>query len=518
MTPTDDLQIVVWIEDDQGNYIDTAYITRSVGSYGLGNRPGMMEFNSGHRWPYGRRSTTFPVWSHKHGMTWPLVVFQNWEQGDPLNYVVEDPSPQTTPEENLSHPLADSSREDYYCRPLIEGEPAWDAESCATTPGVYTDKGQFHPSMTSRYPPRSDFAPTDKVDSGDAAEMVGMNPFDSVSRATPMGGESFALAWPMPTDLPPGTYRVWVEVAKEGDMNSFYSRTPYQEIDLMWGQYGVPYLGQPSVVYSANFEIVENGVMVATAADYAGYGDPDGIDGDVRVPDTTIESSVPGSGAGRLMLVADGEEMYRLRVTARSEPDLVAPGATAGLTVLSTTTTDADLTFAAAGDDGDEGTARSYEIRYQAGEPITEDNFADATVAAVNVQPAPAGTQLDFTLTDLLPRTNYYVAVRAVDECLNYGPIETALVTTPVPQGGEVDACFIATAAYGSVLADEVADLRRFRDSVLRRTVAGELFVEAYYTFGPSVAEVISPSQTLRALARATLMPVVSWARQLLRR
>src|SRR6188474_456923 len=77
LTPTEDLQIVAWLEDADGTYVDTVYITRTTGTYGLGNRPGIMEFNSGPLWPYGRRVTTFPVWAARHGMTFPLVLFQD---------------------------------------------------------------------------------------------------------------------------------------------------------------------------------------------------------------------------------------------------------------------------------------------------------------------------------------------------------------------------------------------------------------------------------------------------------
>ena len=77
MTPSEGLQIVAWLEDTDGNYVETVYITRTTGTYGLGNRPGIMEFNSGPLWPYGRRVTTFPVWAARHGMTFPLVLFQD---------------------------------------------------------------------------------------------------------------------------------------------------------------------------------------------------------------------------------------------------------------------------------------------------------------------------------------------------------------------------------------------------------------------------------------------------------
>src|SRR5689334_4777848 len=75
--PVSDLQIVVWIEDTHGNYVDTVYITRATGSLGLGNRPGRYDFNSEILWPYGRRENVLPVWAHRRGVTYPRVVYQD---------------------------------------------------------------------------------------------------------------------------------------------------------------------------------------------------------------------------------------------------------------------------------------------------------------------------------------------------------------------------------------------------------------------------------------------------------
>ena len=63
MTPSEKLQIVAWVETASGQYVDTVYITQTVGRFGLGNRPGRWDFNSGPMWPYGRRTATFPIWS-----------------------------------------------------------------------------------------------------------------------------------------------------------------------------------------------------------------------------------------------------------------------------------------------------------------------------------------------------------------------------------------------------------------------------------------------------------------------
>src|SRR5262249_5209976 len=70
-------QIVIWIETPAGDFEKTIFITQEVGRYGLANRPGRFDFNSGPMWPYGRRDTVFPVWAHRKPETFPAVVFQN---------------------------------------------------------------------------------------------------------------------------------------------------------------------------------------------------------------------------------------------------------------------------------------------------------------------------------------------------------------------------------------------------------------------------------------------------------
>jgi hypothetical protein len=81
--------------------------------------------------------------------------------------------------------------------------------------------------------------------------------------------------------------------------------------------------------------------------------------------------------------------------------------------------------------------------------------------------------------------------------------------------GGTVDACFVATAAYGTAMANDVELLRHFRDAMLQTTVLGELAVETYYTFGPAVAGGVGESELLRATARDALAPIVQRVRQL---
>jgi PKD repeat protein len=73
--------------------------------------------------------------------------------------------------------------------------------------------------------------------------------------------------------------------------------------------------------------------------------------------------------------------------------------------------------------------------------------------------------------------------------------------------------CFIATAAYGTPMADEVVALRCFRDDYLIKTAAGRGFVDGYYRYSPPIARFISDKPALRKIVRAMLKPLVRFAK-----
>jgi len=70
--------------------------------------------------------------------------------------------------------------------------------------------------------------------------------------------------------------------------------------------------------------------------------------------------------------------------------------------------------------------------------------------------------------------------------------------------------CFIATAAYGAPMAEDIQVLRDFRDKYLLTNPLGRAVVDLYYRVSPPMAEFITEHPSLKPIVRAGLLPALA--------
>ena len=593
-SPTKRVQMAVWVEKADGTFMGTLALTAATADRGIGNRPGALQMNSGYRWPYGRREGALPVWAHRRDAApgaahFKRVIFQ--DRGS---------------EGYASQTSIDQSTDTYFCAAL--STQASDSLDAVTCPSVFSsDKGRFitqqdvdagygepfrqqdganilRPlSLYSLYPPRRDVTEFGRYDHPDARLLAGealrvMPNLDAITMATPDAAVPDRLAFALPADWPLGDYDLYIEVNTEADFNDVYDTTLFptpktaaSQGPATWDVWamtrGTPYRGQPSVVFRLPLAL-ENGAepVTVTTAEPIGYGEPQGLDGDLRPIDNTITDDPvgsPGSGADRLLLV-DG-----VRATLRVMPvcdDSVAPPAVANLTVTPSANIKLAHAIVRLGFDIPQSATplQSYEVQWSrtpdfaqprtahapdhnaAGELIAVEGPAlflpvakDCPSGTTDPRCAPyldpsgsgacalgedrnhdgdcldPGDRIEADLALEAANTTYFVRVRAHNECLAVSPDAEAEVTTDVIHFTTVSPCFVATAAYGTPFAKDIDVLRRFRDAHLLNHSLGRRFVYAYYALGRIPADYIRPRPLLRAAVRATLRPVVALIRWL---
>jgi hypothetical protein len=508
--PIGGLQIVVWIEDPQGNFVDTAFVTRSTGALGLGNRPGNARFKTDFRWPYGRREMVLPVWANRRNHRYGYVVMGGFYGNSMDSCQAGGTDGAECDDQSIGYHGDVSSTEPFYCSPrgglTIGGNP--DAVSCASffssSKGAYADAPAF-----SLYPPRADLtAFSAGHDSADAHGFAAANDLVAISAATPTRDVVIdpPIRWRPPAD---GSYVVFVEQSGESDFNLYHDHPNASDEHPELNGYGHPFLGQPSIVYAIPITVGDQ-ADVELVRGYFGYGDWDGATGTLHPPDYTITDD-DGSGAGRLLTTTDQDGAFRVKVRAlpscTAGPESCAPPLAPTSLELVPRSTSIDVAFASA----DSGPPASrFDLRYRVSAPIADGDFATALPSSTTPPPpGDPGSMVQTQIAGLDPSVSYTVAVRAVAMCGAPSPIAVAQATTLPPSFATLHGCFVATAAFGTPMARELDRLRAFRDRVLLGNPAGRLAVAAYYAFSPSVARAIERDERLRAGARALLAPLI---------
>ena len=89
--------------------------------------------------------------------------------------------------------------------------------------------------------------------------------------------------------------------------------------------------------------------------------------------------------------------------------------------------TTATLQWTAPGDDGEDGQAFRYDLRYSL-KPISAENFMYATPVSGLPRPARSGTHQSVTVAGLAANTEYYFALKSVDDAGNWSGLSNVAI------------------------------------------------------------------------------------------
>jgi type II secretory pathway pseudopilin PulG len=161
--------------------------------------------------------------------------------------------------------------------------------------------------------------------------------------------------------------------------------------------------------------------------------------GTLEIDKFDFDSNMTGASFTFLFTMTDGTARY-IEVTPGSPPgDTTAPATVSDLATNSPDQNSINLSWTAPGDDGNTGTATSYDIRYSTS-TITSGNWASATPVSGEPTPSASGSTESFNLSGLTYSTTYYFALKTYDEVPNESNISNiATGTTTAPGGDEID-------------------------------------------------------------------------------
>jgi hypothetical protein len=125
----------------------------------------------------------------------------------------------------------------------------------------------------------------------------------------------------------------------------------------------------------------------------------------------------------------------------------------------------------------------------------------------------PKEPEKQAAVAENLYRQERNLPLRTTSDLLHHTGACNPLPDAPPPKSD----CFIATAAYGSTIEDEVEFLRRFRDDLLMKTRSGAQFFQHfydqyYYQFSPPIADQMRADPEMAAQVRFALVePIVHY-------
>jgi hypothetical protein len=97
---------------------------------------------------------------------------------------------------------------------------------------------------------------------------------------------------------------------------------------------------------------------------------------------------------------------------------------------------------------------------------------------------------------------NYWETPKTNSSSSNSTSTNKPTATSSSSSGG---GCYIATMAYGSYEHPQVLELQKFRDEILAKTLAGKIFIKAYYFISPKLVMLLKNQRSVNVLIRKSL-------------
>lgn len=123
----------------------------------------------------------------------------------------------------------------------------------------------------------------------------------------------------------------------------------------------------------------------------------------------------------------DSVPNYSVGVSVNTAPDdVTAPAAINNLAAANPSFVSIDLSWTAQGDDGNSGTATSYDIRYGT-TLITDANWSTSNTVFGEPSPLSTGSNQNMTISGLTSGIIYYFAIKTLDEKSNVSPLSNVV-------------------------------------------------------------------------------------------
>jgi parallel beta-helix repeat protein len=198
---------------------------------------------------------------------------------------------------------------------------------------------------------------------------------------------------------------------------------------------------------------------------------------------TGSDANGDGIGDAPYSIDSDGDNyplMEKFENYVVGAADTTPPAAVTDLRVAEVTADSVTLTWTAPGNDGNIGTATTYDIRYVT-LSINEDNWSSATQVDGEPPPKPAGTTEGFTVTGLSSSTTYYFALKTADEVSNWSALSNVLSATTSSLVPSIMQAWTSDSVGGPEVIEFPAGTKKIYVNYVYESATGSIHKVIYY-------------------------------------